>query len=71
MRSFSVGVNESHRDQRYTHGFTVEFADFDELDVYLTSEEHERFVADRFAPVVAERAIVSFAVDEAERPPMR
>ncbi len=66
MRRFSLGVNESRRDRRYTHGFTVEFADFDELDGYLESEEHERFVSEWFTPLIAERAIVSFAVDEVE-----
>ena len=66
MRNFSLGANESRRDQRYSHGFTVEFADFDELDAYLNSDEHARFVSERFAPLVAERAIVSFADAEAQ-----
>ena len=60
MREFTMGVNQSRRDDRFTHGFTAEFDDFDSLDWYLESEEHERFVAEEFRPLIAERAIVSF-----------
>ena len=61
MREFTMGVNQSRRDDRFTHGFTAEFADFDSLNSYLESQEHERFVAEEFRPLIAERAIVSFA----------
>ena len=60
MRNFHLGRNESTRDDRFTHGFTVQFDSAELLQAYLTSEHHETFVAQRFKPVIAERAIVSF-----------
>ena len=60
MREFTMGLNASRRDRRFTHGFTAEFDDFDALNAYLESVEHERFVIEEFKPLIAERAIVSF-----------
>jgi hypothetical protein len=64
MRNFRIGRNQSNRDDRFEFGFTIEFDAQSELDAYLTSEYHEAFVAERFRPNVAERAIVSFTPDE-------
>lgn len=61
MRRWSSGVNRSVRDDRFTHAFSVEFDTEAELDAYLSGQRHETFVADRFRPLVAERAIVSYA----------
>ena len=60
MRNFHLGRNESTRDDRFTHGFTVQFDEAELLHAYLSSERHEAFVRDRFKPIIAERAIVSF-----------
>lgn len=62
MRNWTMGTNRSWRDDRFTHGFVVEFDREEELDAYLRSDEHESFVEHRFRPLVAERAIVSYAV---------
>lgn len=60
MRRWSSGVNRSARDDRFTHAFSVEFDTEAELDAYLSGHRHETFVAERFRPLVAERAIVSY-----------
>lgn len=60
MRNWTMGVNRSDRDDRFTHGFVVEFATEDELHAYLRSDEHETFVRQRWRPIVDERAIVSY-----------
>ena len=61
MRNWVCGVNRSERDDRFSHMFAVEFATEDDLRSYLSSEEHEHFVTERWRPVIAERAIVSIA----------
>jgi hypothetical protein len=60
MIEFRIGTNVSDRDDRFTHAFTVRFASLADLLEYLHSEAHERFVAEDFRPLIAERAIVSF-----------
>jgi 2,3-dihydroxy-p-cumate/2,3-dihydroxybenzoate 3,4-dioxygenase len=60
MRNFAIGRNASKRDDRFTHAMTVEFVSWSDLDDYLSSERHERFVADMFRPLIEERAIASF-----------
>lgn len=60
MRNFALGTNASTRDDRFTHAMTIEFATWSDLDSYLSSAEHEDFVAHRFRPLIAERAIASF-----------
>ena len=60
MQRWSSGLNRSTRDDRFTHAFSVEFDTEAELAAYLSSERHERFVAEVWRPVVAERAIVSY-----------
>ena len=60
MRSWTMGENRSSRDDRYSHGFVVEFETEQELVEYLATEEHERFVRERFRPIIQERAIVSY-----------
>lgn len=60
MIDFRLGRNESRRDDRYSHAFTVRFESMDRLVAYLDSERHERFVAERWRPLIARRAIVSF-----------
>jgi 2,3-dihydroxy-p-cumate/2,3-dihydroxybenzoate 3,4-dioxygenase len=62
MRNFHLGRNESTRDDRFTHGLTVQFDKAELLHAYLSSERHEAFVRERFKPNIAERAIVSFDV---------
>ena len=60
MRNFALGRNASRRDDRFTHAMTIEFAKWSDLDSYLSSAEHEDFVARKFRPLIAERAIASF-----------
>lgn len=60
MRSWTMGVNRSNRDDRFTHGFVVEFETEQELLDYLATDTHERFVRDRFRPIIQERAIFSY-----------
>lgn len=59
MRNFALGPNASKRDNRFSHGMTIEFESWSDLDSYLSSPAHERFVAERFRPLVDERAIAS------------
>lgn len=60
MKDFQLGANVSRRDDRFSHGMTMRFETLDQLENYLTSELHERFVIEQFKPVIAHRAIVSF-----------
>ncbi len=60
MRSWTMGENRSSRDDRYSHGFVVEFETEEQLVEYLATEAHERFVRERFRPIVQERAIFSY-----------
>ncbi len=60
MRNWADGKNISKRDQMFEYAFVVEFDAEAELLSYLNSEEHERFVKERFRPYVETRAIVSF-----------
>ena len=62
MKRWSLGQNISRRDDTFTHGFTVEFETEEELIAYLGSESHERFVTERFRPLIQQRAIVSLSV---------
>lgn len=66
MQRWALGENVSNRDDTFTHAFSVEFASQEELLAYLGSERHERFVRERFRPLVASRAIVSFEVPEGD-----
>ena len=60
MRSWTMGENRSSRDDRFSHGLVVEFETEEQLVEYLATEEHERFVQERFRPIIHERAIVSY-----------
>lgn len=60
MQNWTLGLNRSSRDDRFTHGFVVEFDTEDLLEGYLRSDTHETFVRERFRPIIAERAIVSY-----------
>lgn len=70
MQRWSSGINRSTRDDRFTHAFSVEFDTEAELAAYLSSERHERFVAEVWRPVVAERAIVSYEYTPSAGDPM-
>ena len=59
MRSWTMGENRSSRDDRFSHGFVVEFETEEQLVEYLATEAHERFVRERFRPIIQERAIFS------------
>ncbi len=63
MVRFALGANISRRDDTFSYAFSVEFQSEEELVAYLDSEEHERFVIERFRPLVESRAIVSFEAD--------
>ncbi|MEU1752966.1 MULTISPECIES: Dabb family protein [Micromonospora] len=59
MRNWRSGVNVSTRDTSMTHGFVVEFPTEQDLLDYLHSDSHERFVRERWRPVIERQAIVS------------
>lgn len=67
MQRWGMGVNRSTRDDTFTHAFSIEFEREEDLLDYLGSERHERFVAERFRPLIAARAIVSFEVPDPGR----
>lgn len=60
MRTWTLGRNISRRDGTYEWAFVVDFDSEDDLIAYLDSESHERFVAERWRPLVEDRVIVSF-----------
>lgn len=60
MRRFGLGTNFSRRDQTFPYVMTAEFDDRRQLEAYLDSEDHERFVHARFLPCVEERVIASY-----------
>lgn len=60
MRNWTRGDNISNRDQTYAHAFVVDFDNEDDLNAYLSSEPHERFVAERWRPNISDRAIITF-----------
>lgn len=60
MRSWTMGENRSSRDDRFSHGFVVEFETEEQLVEYLATDTHERFVRDRFRPMIQERAVFSY-----------
>lgn len=68
MRNWTLGRNVSRRDDTYEWAFVVDFDTEDDLIAYLDSDSHERFVAERWRPLVAERAIVSFNTTETDPP---
>ena len=65
MRDWQFGRNSSRRDQHYEYAMTVHFQDWAALDAYLDSASHETFVAERFRPLIARRAIATFEVPAA------
>jgi hypothetical protein len=60
MRNWTRGDNISRRDDTYAHAFVVDFDTEDDLLSYLNSAHHENFVAERWRPVVRNRAITSY-----------
>lgn len=63
MHNFSLGENISSREQRMTHTFMIEFPDQGSLMEYLGSDRHERFVRERWRPVIEAQAIAALEVD--------
>lgn len=66
IRNWEMGTNTSNRDDTYEYGVTMTFARREDMASYLESEAHERFVRDRFRPLISKRAIVSFELADAE-----
>ena len=60
MRRWSLGRNISKRDNTFTHAFVVEFETEQDLLDYLNSDEHERYVRERWRLVIEQRAILSY-----------
>lgn len=63
MKNWTLNRNISKRDDRFSHAFVVEFDSIDLLVSYLNSESHERFVKERFRPIISERGIVTLEAD--------
>lgn len=64
MRRFGLGENISQRDRTFTHAMTIEFDSRDQLERYLASSVHERFVSGTFKPAVEDRVIASYEWNE-------
>jgi hypothetical protein len=62
MRHWQLGPNISERDQSYQYAMTVQFERRTDLDAYLRSDYHERFVVERFRPVIKQRAIATIEI---------
>ncbi|MFM0158382.1 MULTISPECIES: Dabb family protein [Paraburkholderia] len=62
MQKFQIGANVSDRDRTFEYAMTVEFEERTDLDDYLRSEYHEQFVAERFRPLISQRAIATIEV---------
>jgi Stress responsive A/B Barrel Domain len=65
MRNWTSGANVSTRDSSLTNGFVVDFPTEQDLLDYLHSNSHERFVRERWRPVIERQVIVSFRYDPA------
>ena len=63
MKMFQIGLNTSDRDREFEYAMTMEFVNKFSLDEYLHSEFHERFVNERFRPLITKRAIVTIEVE--------
>jgi len=59
MRRFHVGKNISRRDRTFSYAMTVEFESVEDLETYLGSEHHERFIDALFRPNIERRAIAT------------
>ena len=64
MRRFSLGRNISRRDDTFSYAMTLEFDSLKDLESYLGSEYHERFVDVVFRPNVQRRAIATLEVEQ-------
>lgn len=62
MQKFQIGPNVSDRDRTFEYAMTLEFDERTDLDDYLHSEYHERFVVERFRPLISQRAIATIEV---------
>ncbi|MFS3127923.1 Dabb family protein [Nocardioides sp. Bht2] len=60
MQNWSLGTNVSSRDQRLSHGMSIDFEDEEALLSYLNSDTHEQFVREKWRPVIAEQSIVAY-----------
>ena len=60
MQNWSMGQNMSTRDTTFTHSMSVEFESNEALLGYLQSDSHERFVREKWRPVIAQQAIVAY-----------
>jgi len=63
MKNFTLGRNISERDSTFEYAFSVDFEHEHELKDYLNSPQHEEHVVERFRPLIAARAIVSYEVE--------
>lgn len=59
MREFTLGPNISDRDTSMSHAFTMVFDSEDEVRAYLRSDEHEKFVRERWRPVIEHQVIAT------------
>jgi catechol 2,3-dioxygenase-like lactoylglutathione lyase family enzyme len=66
MRDFSLGRNISTRDSTFTHAFSVRFDTEADLRAYLESDSHERFVRERWRPIIEAHTIVSYETPDEE-----
>lgn len=65
LRACRFGRNRSAEDTHYTHGLYTEFADFDALKRYAVHPAHVALVQNRIKPVLIERHVVDYEIEEA------
>jgi 2,3-dihydroxy-p-cumate/2,3-dihydroxybenzoate 3,4-dioxygenase len=66
MRTWMLRDNISTRDRSLPHTMVIEFDSEADLRAYLESDSHERFVRERWRPVIAQQAIVAYELTERE-----
>ena len=67
MRNWSLGENTSTRDDKLTHGMSIDFESEDDLLGYLRSDSHEAFVRERWRPIIGDQVIVSYEYEPLDK----
>ena len=62
IRSYEYGPDLGLRDGNFDFCLVAEFEDGAAFERYVVHSDHQRFIAERVAPVVAERVAVQYAL---------
>lgn len=63
LKTFSMGRNESPRDDQYTHCLVTDFDDLDACMRYVNDPRHVAVVDAHIKPYVKARAIADYVLD--------